>query len=593
MADIPNYIPKYEDMVPLEEKPSSQVSAEPMPTETPSQLEAAARGIAQGATMGFSEEAIGAAQALAGKISGEGDLGELYRKYRDIQRAKEKAAQEAFPKTYGASQIGGAVGTALIPGLGATKLGALISPTTLRGAAAAGAVAGIGGSEADLTKGEVGGLAGSAALGGVTGAIGHKIGQAISKYFSAEELEKKAATNVADILQAKGLPSKREQIGEAFLKSDILKNKNPEEMLKAVAGAKEQAYGKLEARLAELQQQASNIDFPSKLRDELYSKVNAYRSDLLNKVKDFTPENLTFVQNELIPNIDLYLDKILKAENNLPRLQEIKRALTSQADDYFKQLNKLQGQGVITPSDFKKADSLQQVLADIGLEVKNHMEDVAEVISKGAGSEVRNINRNLGGLIQGERLLTKKLTQEASEAKVPTSELSQILGLLKPGIAVAKKIGSTIAEEAYEPAKYGMAVAESGLAKAIKQSPKLQKVAGVSEEITKKAGSRLTPEQVSSTGKALLFPSTQESSAKEEPAKSSKDLMSQKPAELYDTLAKMQDHPELESSAFKIQQAMDEKDNVAINARLMALIQDPRKRTIINQLISQSKSDKT
>ena len=55
----------------------------------------------------------------------------------------------------------------------------------------------------------------------------------------------------------------------------------------------------------------------------------------------------------------------------------------------------------------------------------------------------------------------------------------------------------------------------------------------------------------------------------------------------------MQDHPELESSAFKIQQAMDEKDNVAINARLMALIQDPRKRAIINQLISQSKSDKT
>jgi hypothetical protein len=116
------------------------------------QLESGLRGAAQGASLGFADEITGGLEALLTDKS--------YEQARDESRANYKAAQEANPITYGASEFGGGVATALVPGLNAGKL------ATLGGRVAAnaglGALAGAGMSEAD----NAGTLAKDAAMGG-------------------------------------------------------------------------------------------------------------------------------------------------------------------------------------------------------------------------------------------------------------------------------------------------------------------------------------------------------------------------------------------------------------------------------------------
>ena len=152
-----------------------------------SKLESGARGLAQGASMGFSDEIVGGVEALWDKaVNGdEQSLKELYQKHRDESRAANKAASEANPVSYGAGQVGGAIGTAFVPGLGGaniTKLGAL------------GATQGLGSSEADLTEGDLSGAARDTAIGGATGLAIGGAGKAIGA------LGSKAGTGIKNVI---------------------------------------------------------------------------------------------------------------------------------------------------------------------------------------------------------------------------------------------------------------------------------------------------------------------------------------------------------------------------------------------------------
>lgn len=118
----------------------------------PGYLESGARGLAQGASLGFADEISGAAESLF--------TDKPYAQARDESRANFKRAEEANPMTYGAGQIGGAVGTAFVPGMQGAGLAKL---------AGMGAAAGLGISEADLTQGDVMGAARDTAIGAGTG----------------------------------------------------------------------------------------------------------------------------------------------------------------------------------------------------------------------------------------------------------------------------------------------------------------------------------------------------------------------------------------------------------------------------------------
>ena len=148
-----------------------------------SKLESGARGAAQGASMGFADELAGTGRAIYedmknivqgnidpnakkpiydenGNVTNPRDLDGNYKQYRDESRAQFKQAQEANPKTYGGTQIAGALATALVPGLGEMNLAK---------AAGLGAVQGLGDSESESASG----LVADTALGAGVGAITH------------------------------------------------------------------------------------------------------------------------------------------------------------------------------------------------------------------------------------------------------------------------------------------------------------------------------------------------------------------------------------------------------------------------------------
>lgn len=120
-------------------------------------------GALDAATLGFGDEASAALQSATS--------GRSYREIRDENRAATRTAREGDPKAFALGQLtGGAAGAALTPGLAPVAGKSLLSAGNMVRAATAGGLAGLGESEADLTRGEVGQAAVDTAKGAVFGA---------------------------------------------------------------------------------------------------------------------------------------------------------------------------------------------------------------------------------------------------------------------------------------------------------------------------------------------------------------------------------------------------------------------------------------
>lgn len=174
-----------EEMIQLEASQPSQstkkiISDEEMAeleASQPTEFDSAARGVIQGATMGFADEIAGGVEALWEKAKGDPTaFGELYKAKRDESRSNFKRAEDTNPKSYMAGQAGGAISTALIPGMGQANVAKL---------AAQGAAMGLGSSEADLTEGEFANAAKDTLVGAGTGAVVGGAGKLLSKAGSA------------------------------------------------------------------------------------------------------------------------------------------------------------------------------------------------------------------------------------------------------------------------------------------------------------------------------------------------------------------------------------------------------------------------
>lgn len=156
--------------------------AEAAPAPDVSRAESAYRGAVQGASLNFGDEvsaaigagAYGVAKGVRAVLPGgvpEDSPGvvEVYRSIRDQLRAENAEAQQANPGTYLASEIVGGVASPVPFGKGR----ALVQGAKIGGAFAA------GGSEADLTQGEVGEFAQDVATGAATGAVVAKGAEAV------------------------------------------------------------------------------------------------------------------------------------------------------------------------------------------------------------------------------------------------------------------------------------------------------------------------------------------------------------------------------------------------------------------------------
>lgn len=151
----------------------------------PSAMTAAGLGAAQGLTLNFGDEIGGAIQAGLGSVLPESmggyrsedkrSLVDRYRDERDSFRQENDAAQKAHGTAYGIGQVAGGLATAALPVSG----GAIATGVKL------GAAAGLGGSEADLTRGDVVGAAKDTAKGAAIGLAGGAAGAALGKALPA------------------------------------------------------------------------------------------------------------------------------------------------------------------------------------------------------------------------------------------------------------------------------------------------------------------------------------------------------------------------------------------------------------------------
>lgn len=225
--------------------------------EPPGLGESALRGAAQGATLGFADEAQAAArtapsvlkplgegllranaelakQATGGAVDLTGqvpeqeplpslsEVGETYRGFRDPYRARDEAAAAANPVPfYGSQLIAGAavpLGAAGLAGRGAAA-GASLGARALAGAAAAapmGAIAGLGSSKADLTRGEFGKAALDTAIGAGTSAA---VGAAVPVVAEGARAVGRGISNATQGLQQRAAPALREWAGGQLAKA--------------------------------------------------------------------------------------------------------------------------------------------------------------------------------------------------------------------------------------------------------------------------------------------------------------------------------------------------------------------------------------
>lgn len=177
-----------------------EVLTKPKPEGIEDVVGSAMRGAAQGASLGFIDEATAGVGGLydyvQGKIGSRGSisLSDAYKTRRDTIREADARAEAENPKAYFGGQITGALGTAMIPGAGALNAAKGASIATVAGKGAiSGAIAGAGSARnlIDVPAETLKGAAVGGALGGAISGAG-KVATAL--------IEKMAPAKVASVL---------------------------------------------------------------------------------------------------------------------------------------------------------------------------------------------------------------------------------------------------------------------------------------------------------------------------------------------------------------------------------------------------------
>jgi hypothetical protein len=142
--------------------------------DAPSTLESYGRGLAQGATLNFSDEIIGGVEGAFDSLTSDKSFGDAYREHRDESREANAEAEARNPKSYFIGELAG--GMALPIGVGSKAKTLLTAAGTGAGVGAVtGAVAGAGKNKnSDNMVGDVGrGALAGAFTGAIGGGIGH------------------------------------------------------------------------------------------------------------------------------------------------------------------------------------------------------------------------------------------------------------------------------------------------------------------------------------------------------------------------------------------------------------------------------------
>lgn len=353
---------------------------------TTGKLESGARGLAQGVTMGWFDE------LQAGLRAPFSDR--TYEQIRDEYRADDKIAEEANPWTFKGAEIGGGIGSALIPGLGIAKAakGATAAMTLGREAllgAKLGAVAGAGYSEKDSLP-EVasdaisGGISGGA-LGAGFNVAGKALG-AVAKPI-ATQLRQSFDPTVQRML-ALGAKS-RDLLGIRGSKvEEAVETANRLGLFKPEQGSLPPNLNELVTRMEGMRAGAADG------MSEIFTKVKGMRIG----VDDVIDEGLTAKLDDIMRNappderaklastISEVMDDVIKSEGDLAKLWQVKKNTGRWVGpDWERAANRL-------PSESEAYQAINQTLG-------SKLEQVTENIATSTNnSTLRELNQQYGAM---------------------------------------------------------------------------------------------------------------------------------------------------------------------------------------------------
>lgn len=308
--------------------------------------ESGLRGVAQGVSFGLSDEITGALESAF--------TDKTYEQARDESRAAYKEAQEANPLTYGAGEIGGAVGTAFVPGLGAlnaakgAKLATVVGKSALQGG-----LAGLGLSEAD----DLSGMAKDTALGLGLGATGGLLAEKV-------------------LMPAAGV------VGSGIKKgAQYIDEKLPQHFGKIVAGVPEEATERYLKNPKAVNEALSRDELAEVLLDEVPNpKINPFQ-----KIKD---DGSIFVKGRLDPQSSMRARQMRAGRETEGALQQLKQIVSESDAKAWQQLS--------TNPDIKKTDVLDDIYAIAKEEILNPKGTLSRTDGAGASAErMRAVEKQL------------------------------------------------------------------------------------------------------------------------------------------------------------------------------------------------------
>ena len=403
--------------------------------------ESLARGAAQGATMGFSDELAGALGAV-GDVAGDQyalkDLLDRYQAQRDESRRLYAEAEKTNPTAYLSGNLAGGLATGIATG-GGTGLANILK---------IGALGGLGSSEADLTEGQIGQAARDTGTGAAIGALtagALKLGgmgaKAIGATAPAEDLARgfKLGKQGTDITSKLGQEAAEQQqiglgkdvigkINEAIgnagkTKRDILQTATKDasgdlsgiaNKLTASAGDDLASFGRpVKADISKLQEladdfknaangkvTAQNLDKMRTAASELTSmgddalKTKSGQKvaiDTLNSLRDLTRNTVDPSKKQLLIDTDSKLSKLLSSKGLMGlednALNQIDEAVqTGKIQDLVSRIEKPSLTGIKTRERLRDISSnLQSVDPELEKLISRNLGDAAD-ISQGLAS---------------------------------------------------------------------------------------------------------------------------------------------------------------------------------------------------------------
>lgn len=391
-------------------------------------LEAAARGTAEGLSLGFADEITGALEAgyetLLGKDKLENFL-ENYRKYRDESRREYEQAEKEYPTTFLASEIAGGIvpaiftaGATAAPALaktaakqalkaGATKAGAksaagkALAKQSAKEGAMLGAAASLGATEADLTEGELIDAAKDVALGTATGGVLGAAAPAV----------------------AKGLGEGLKLTGKGI-------KKGAEAALRRTADIDEDIFKRI-------------LKDPTKVKEagpmyESAKDLIERGNTILERGKNFAITAKSHLTDDLKYDknyISSQFDDVINAIGSSDR--ETIRKLLNLKEDIIKKDFK--------GKDFLSEKDLQKALEDIyHLAWRGTKKDAPDAVKKG----IRKVGNKISQIIKKDNDLYKSYMAESEKDLNFIQKLSDMYGMNKAGLAIEQSAEGV--EEALE-----------------------------------------------------------------------------------------------------------------------------------------------